>query len=507
MSGEARDLDAHLFDRALEIFSRTNPDEIVELILHSVVSVTGAEYGFVVLRNRSGRLDVVASAGVSKEAIGDVEEDRGHSAYAFSRTLVRQAIAEDRSVRVTNAATSDPAALTSSLRQLGVQSALVVPLRVDGRAVGAVYVDRRTSGETFDPRTQGVLEHFGTRIGAALRNANRLRELEAAQPAPRIAEIAGISPLLHRAVGVALRAAGTDATVLIEGETGTGKELVARGIHQNSPRAAKKFVAVNCAALPEHLLEGELFGWRKGAFSGAHADRAGKFAAADGGTIFLDEIAEMPATVQAKLLRVLQNGEIQRLGSDEPERVNVRIVAATHRNLEERAKAGSFRQDLFFRLRVVTVRLPALRERREDIPVLVEHFLGKFARRHGRLAMQMDPKALDALVARDYPGNVRELEHLIEAAVVLSPGPTVTLEDLEASGTGPVVAPLAVPRTWEDLRSAKDAASRELERLFVVEALRRSRGNVSQAAEETGADRTVLHQLLKKLGMNADTFR
>ena len=242
------------------------------------------------------------------------------------------------------------------------------------------------------------------------------------------------------------RIAPTNASVLIQGETGTGKELVAQAIHQNSPRKNKPFVALNCAALSENILESELFGHVKGAFTDASTDRVGKFEYAHGGTMFLDEVGDMPLATQIKLLRVLENGEITRVGSNSPIKVNVRILSATNRNLEDSIAAGTFRSDLYHRLKVVTIRLPTLRERSQDIPILIDYFIKQFVAEHGKQIKGMSPAARHKLLAFDWPGNVRQLRNVVESMVVVDYDGLLDVDDLPEELAGPP-EPIGEPST------------------------------------------------------------
>ena len=306
--------------------------------------------------------------------------------------------------------------------------------------------------------------------------------------------LASASPAMGAVVDVLRRVAPTEATLLIQGESGTGKEVVANGVHENSPRSGGPFVAVNCAAIPETLLESELFGFEKGAFTGAVAGRPGKIAAADGGTLFLDEVAEMPPSLQAKILRFVQDRKIQPLGSSRSAAVDVRLLAATNRDLEQEVREGRFREDLFYRLNVVSVTLPPLRERREDIPLLAARFLEDFSRRHGREVRGLTAEAGEALLRHRWPGNVRELENTIERAVVLSRGELLGTEDLfpgSAGGqeTGGGEDPF---RPGLTLRQAEEAIIRR--------ALERADGNKTLAARRLGISRQTLINRLKESG-------
>jgi two-component system NtrC family response regulator len=303
---------------------------------------------------------------------------------------------------------------------------------------------------------------------------------------------------MEEALNLVKRAAPSAATVLILGESGTGKELIARAIHYSSPRADRPLVKVNCAALPENLLESELFGHEKGAFTGAVTRRVGRFEQADQGTIFLDEIGDLSPSLQSKLLRVLQEKEFERVGSGQTLRVDVRVVAATNRNLEEAIQKGTFREDLYYRLNVVTVFLPPLRERKEDIPPLIEHFLKKYRRQNQKSMVSLSKEARDLLLNYNYPGNIRELENIVERAVVLSRGDTIMTQDLPLNLREGKVEDLmkqsgkgrSLPETLE-----------EIERLRITQALESSHGVQTRAAEELGISERVLRYKMKKYGI------
>jgi len=313
----------------------------------------------------------------------------------------------------------------------------------------------------------------------------------------------GRSLALQAVLARAARAAETDATALLRGESGTGKELLARSIHQLSPRAEGPFIAVNCAALPETMLESELFGHERGAFTGAVALHRGRIERAQGGTLFLDEIGDLPSAVQVKLLRFLQEHEYTRLGGESVLRADVRIITATHRDLETMLQAGTFREDLFYRLNVVSLLLPPLRERREDIPELVEQFLARFAKRYDRPVRKLSHEAMDALMKHPFPGNVRELENLIEQATVLADDELITLQDL----------PTVVARAGGMAEPALDLAGgsgtlaewrERIEHRIVLTTLARHEGNQSRAARQLGITEGGLRYKLKKWGHSID---
>mgnify|MGYP006267698993 CR=1 FL=1 len=314
--------------------------------------------------------------------------------------------------------------------------------------------------------------------------------------------VIGESPSMVRLTRLVETVADSDAPVLISGESGTGKELVARTLHRLSPRQEGPFVAVNCAAFPETLLEAELFGHEKGAFTGAHQPREGRFEAARGGTLFLDEVAEIPMTAQAKLLRVLQDGMFEPLGTNRTVQSDVRIVSATHRDLKHRMAEGLFREDLFYRLNVLDLQIPPLRERRTDMPLLIEHFLSKHTR-PGREAPPVSPAAFAALSEYPFPGNVRELEHAIHRAVVLSRGETIDLEHLPESIVGQVARPSSdAPEGANGGVQPLHEALRSFEREYLQRALRATEGKKSKAADLLGISRKNLWEKLKAHQLN-----
>jgi DNA-binding NtrC family response regulator len=302
------------------------------------------------------------------------------------------------------------------------------------------------------------------------------------------------SPAMHGVLELVERVAPTDATLLIQGESGTGKEVIAKAVHHASARAARPFVAVNCGAVPEPLLESELFGYMRGAFTGAAVNKLGLFEEADGGTLFLDEVAEMPAALQVKLLRALQSGEVRRLGATQASTIDVRVVSATNGDLAARISQGTFREDLFYRLNVIQIVLPPLRDRREDIPALAEHFLARSATKLGR-GLRLAPATLERLLRYPWPGNVRELENAIERATILARGDVVEPDDLPphvSAGLqlGPSPA-LPSPMTLADA-----------ERVHILQTLERFGRNHSGAAEALGIGRTTLWRKLKEYGID-----
>jgi two-component system response regulator AtoC len=320
--------------------------------------------------------------------------------------------------------------------------------------------------------------------------------------------LVGRSEAMRGVYALLEKAAAVDATALVLGETGTGKELAARAIHFHSARKERRFVPVNCGALPGELVESELFGHARGAFTGAAAAKPGLFEEAQGGTIFLDEVAELPLPAQVKLNRALQEKEIRRVGDTSPVKVDVRVIAATHRDLREEVRAGRFREDLFYRLNVLAIRLPPLRERAEDVPLLAGHFLEKHARALRRDLRGVDPEALRRLVGYGWPGNVRELENTIERAVAVSSDDTVRLEDLPPEvASAPPAAPGAAALAGMNYKDAVAEARDRVSRDYLVALMKEFEGNVTRAAERAGMERESLHRLLRRYGLRSEDFK
>ena len=338
-------------------------------------------------------------------------------------------------------------------------------------------------------------------VESALREKHlrdEVRRLREAFEERRFAIVAQ-SPGMKQVLDLVRRAATADTPVLLTGESGTGKELLARALHSGSPRSSRPFLAVNCSAIPEALLESQLFGHRRGAFTDAHEDRRGLLMEAQGGTVLLDEIGDMPASLQAKILRALQEKEVHPLGAPAPIQVDVRIVAATHRDLESLVAEGRFRHDLYYRLNVITIRVPPLRERMDDLVPLIAHFLEKHGRRLGRAGCALSPEAMETLLRHSWPGNARELENVIERALVLGRDDVLRLEDLPETlraRPAPIAAAGGPPRPLS-----------EVERDHIVRTLREVRGNKAAAARLLGLDRKTLYRKLELYGIAAPRTR
>ena len=347
-------------------------------------------------------------------------------------------------------------------------------------------------------------------VSHIVRQAARVRHLEEENSKLRASlnacrgfgRLLGSSPALERILKQARAVASTSATVLLAGENGTGKEMLARAVHEESPRAEGPFVAVSCAALPEDLIESELFGHERGAFTGATQARMGRFELADGGTLFLDEIGELTQAVQVKLLRVLQDRTFERLGSAKSTCVDIRLIAASNRDLELEVEEGRFRRDLFYRLNVVPLQLPALRERLEDLPILAAHFAAKAADKHGRPPAALDPALIEALQEYDWPGNVRELENLMERLVVLTTGPRLGTEFLPEKMLHIRRPAAASNNSAEADETTLEGAMLALKRRLLISALHAEGGNKAAAAKRLGISRSYLHRLIVELNIN-----
>ncbi|HTJ46093.1 MAG TPA: sigma-54 dependent transcriptional regulator [Kofleriaceae bacterium] len=404
----------------------------------------------------------------------------------------------------------DPRALRETIARLiptpGARRALVLaPAELAPRiatALKAGGIEVAVAEDQRDPG--GEVAVWPTEVGPdtidRVRNAIRAEDAVRRQRGPvGLASLIGQSTAMRRVFDTLEQVAGTDATVLVRGETGTGKELVARVLHSLSTRRDRPFVAVNCAALPESLIESELFGHERGAFTGAQHRKLGRFERADGGTLFIDEVADMPEGVQVKLLRVLQERALERVGGTELLRVDIRLVAATHIDLEAAIRAGKFREDLFYRLDVVPITLPSLRERREDIALLVEHLLAEYQRRLGKTGIRLAPDAMRRLERHDWPGNVRELSNVIERMVALTAsGGLAQLPEMRARAAHREKLSAMVPEpTGQTLGEAVD----DFERAVIARALERSAGNRTAAARALGITRQGLALKLKKYGL------
>jgi two-component system, NtrC family, response regulator HydG len=412
------------------------------------------------------------------------------------RAVVQRVLQEKVGLLLRNAEPKTPADIPSNRH-----SALCVPFLERGKVTGMIYVDGQSSAEPFDQNHLEVMTAVSNLVSLALENVRHWQGLKEENRALRSQinlehDMVGTSVRIREVLELVQRVAPSASTVLIQGESGTGKELVARAIHRNSPRADRPFVAINCAAIAESLLESELFGHEKGAFTGAVSQTKGRIEAAEGGTLFLDEIGELAAGMQAKLLRVLQEREFEPVGGTRSIKADVRVIAATNRSLQEAVQAGRFRDDLYYRLNVVTITTPPLRERREDIAALAEDFVAKMSRKCKVPRKRLSPQALALLAQYDWPGNVRELENAIERAVVLGAATEILPEDLPEA-----VLEHACPGSQLDAKF--HSAVKENKKQLVMQAMEQANGYYVDAAKILGLHPNSLLRLIRNLGLKS----
>ncbi len=495
---------------------------ILDFLLDETIKLARAERGFVIFF--SGNDYSLASArNFDGEALKMAQQK-------FSKTILQQMRSSGKALVLLDAMQDSRLQESKSLLDMALRSILCVPIRLGEEWLGAIYLDNRFQAGAFSENSTQVVSLFADQVALSLKALQNLeqseahaQELEVLQrqlarlnenlhdevqrtrqerdqamalldsvPEPTLLPgIIGRSKTLRRTIATIRQLKNAEPTVYIHGESGTGKELMARALHQNSPRAKEPFLAINCAAFSEAILDSELFGHVKGAFTGADRDRTGLFASADRGTIFLDEVGDMPSGMQAKLLRVLQEGEIRPVGSNRNIKVSVRILAASNRDLKTLMTAGSFREDLYYRLNVVRLDLPPLRERVEDIPHLAQHFMRHNSQGIPEALLAMDEAAMEYLIQYPWPGNIRELQNEVERALILGKG-HIKVKNLSPH--------LVTPSTQMDM--SHDAGMTEqiqaLERRLLVQALETSHGNKKTAAAQLKIPRTKLYQLIKK---------
>ncbi|MFN3562055.1 MAG: sigma-54 interaction domain-containing protein [Chloroherpetonaceae bacterium] len=485
-----------LYATSLALTAQTQKEPLVETALDIVVRELQADAGFVVLVDAQGEIESIYSRNIEPEKQADVKE--------MSLSVIRSTIQSSKPTSEQVKPEMELAQQHSVIR-LGISAVMCVPLIRDNKVFGAVYLDRRNKENPFTPNDLSYLSAFADQIVRSLKVSDEIETLEKKlistekikmsdlRSTFKCEEIIGSSAALFEVLKIAARISATDATVLILGESGTGKELFAKAIHQNSRRKEKPFVAINCAAIPNDLLESELFGYEQGAFTGASKSKQGKIETAHTGTLFLDEIGEMPLALQAKLLRVLQEREFERLGSVKKQKLDIRLICATNRNLKDLVEQGKFRQDLYYRLKVVELHLPALRERPEDIEELAKYFLKKHAV-DGNVC-ELSDEALAFLESYPWYGNVRELENVMLRCAVLATGKIIRKEDLppEITETMDSATPIQLGKTLAD-------AETEFRKMYLTKTLQKT-SSVTEAAKQLGINRTHFYKLLAQLGI------
>jgi transcriptional regulator with GAF, ATPase, and Fis domain len=466
--------------RLLEI--RAVPEQI-EALLDAVIDVVHANKGFVILL-RDGDPEVAAARNVDRETIPD-------AVTQLSDSILRRCIETRQPLIVSDAVNDTMFNSSASVLDLQLSSVMVAPLIAQTQLLGLIYVGNDNVVNLFEQSSLEVLTVFAGQASLILQNAILLNQLTTDRDriaeeleAQRFGDIIGTCPSLQEVFRRVEKVAPADISVLITGETGTGKELFARELHRRSNRADGPFIVVNCGAIPENLMESELFGHVRGAFTGAVSTRQGSFEAANGGTLFLDEIGEMPLALQVKLLRALQEREVVKVGDTKPQSVDIRVLAATNRDLEASIKENTFREDLYYRLNVVNLHLPPLRERGDDVVILAKFLLNKYAAEFGAAVKGFTPKALEAMRNYDWPGNVRQLENRIKKAIVLADKTLIGPEDLDLGGDR--------QRAVVPLTQAREDFTRQ----YILEVLDRNGGNRTRTARDLGVDpRTVFRYL------------
>jgi transcriptional regulator with GAF, ATPase, and Fis domain len=468
------------------LLGATDLNRLLDELMDALLEVTHADKGFLILLE-DGEMSVRAARNVARETIeGAVER--------VSDSIIRRVVETRRALVVADALHDSEWSGSTSVVNLKLCSVMCAPLMQKGEVFGVIYLGNDNVVSLFDERALELLTPFAAQASLLVQNAMLLdslrREnlsLKEAVASRQYGDLIGAGASMREVYRRIDKVAGTDISVLVSGETGTGKEVVAREIHRRSTRANGPFVAVNCGAIPEALLESELFGHVKGAFTGAVATRMGKFQAAHGGTLFLDEIGDMPLALQVKILRALQDRAVTKVGDNRPEAVDLRVVAATNRVLEEEIRKGTFREDLYYRLNVVAIHLPPLRDRGEDVVVIGKYFLQKYAKEFAARVRGFTPGALVAMRKYAWPGNIRELENRVKKAVVLADRALVSAEDLDLR---PEILEPILP-----LAQAKE----EFQKRYINEVLERNAGNRTKTAKDLGVDPRTVFRHLEKL--------
>ena len=475
------------------LMQRGSVDELLTDLLEAVVELTGADRGAVLLvepgnkdADTERRISVRAARNVHREVIAD--EHGG-----ISDSIVQKVMTTGQPVIVSDALADTTFGRSESVLALKLSSVMCVPMLAQGESLGALYVGNDRVKELFERPQLELLTIFAAQASLILQNAMLLTALRADKQKlseeladKRFGEIIGTCPSMMEVFRKLTKVAGTDISVLITGETGTGKELIARELHRRSHRADGPFVTINCGAIPENLIESELFGHVKGAFTGAIASRPGKFQVADKGTLFLDEIGELPLNLQVKLLRALQERVVQRVGDSKPEKVDIRIIAATNKNLDEETRGGRFREDLYYRLNVVNLLMPPLRERGDDTLIIARALLTKFADELHSQVRGFTPGAINAIKRYEWPGNVRQLENRIKKGLVLCDRTLLSEDDLDLGHEAmQPIKPLEV-------------AKEEFQRKYVLDMLERNGGNRTQTARDLGVDPRTIFRYLER---------
>lgn len=487
-----------LYNSGMMFSTESELQGLIEFAMDQITYHLRAERGFLILINTDGEREYFVSKNFEGQNIDDPAQE-------VSTTVIKKTQELLQPVKIDDDELTESLAEKGSFMRLGLRSVLSVPILYRRSLLGVIYLDRKEDAKGFSENDLAFVMAFSKQIAYRV---NELKEMIAKQAEMEkrdrsriqelrdrynFKEIIGKSEKLVKVLEVAAKVAPTEATVMILGESGVGKELIARAIHFNSDRFEKKFVAINCGAIPADLLESELFGYEPGAFTGAVKSKPGKFELAHRGTLFLDEVAELSINLQAKILRVVQTKELERLGSTETKKIDIRIISATNKNLQQLIKEGKFRDDLFYRLKVVEIDIPPLRERKEDISLLVHYFISKHS---SDQAMMITDEALDVLENYRWDGNIRELENVIQRAIVLANGTTIQISDLPLEI---ITKAESGYRIQQDV--TLDAAETDFRKWYVIRTLRKVNNNKTKAAELLGINRTHFFRMLNQLGI------
>jgi len=501
-----------LLELTKTVLAERDLDRMLAIAIDGVIELCSAERGLILLFSPEGKVVGEVARNLRREELDRPE-------FELSRTILERVRTEGRPFWHPNVLDDPSIERSGSMMRLLILSVICQPIRDLGRTLGVVYLDNRSVEGVFTQETARQVESFLALLSLAASHALERRHLtrhigllsNKLRTRFDFNAIVARDPKMLEVLKLVSQVADSDATVLIRGESGTGKELIARAIHLNSRRRDKPFVPVNCGALPESLLESELFGHVRGAFTGAVRDHPGWFERAEEGTLLLDEVGELPPSLQVKLLRVLENGDYSRVGSTQIRQAGARIVAATNRDLEERVREGRVRQDFLYRLNVVEICLPPLRERRSDLPLLIRRLIDQHAGRRG--PKRLAPEAERLLLAYDYPGNIRELQNIMHRAVLLSEDDTIEVKHLPETILGPRLSGLALEADVdgmaldEGFRAAKQGVVERFERDYLGRCLRRTSGNISQAARLARIDYKNFYTKMQQYGMDAAKYR
>lgn len=487
-----------LYDTCVLFASESELEGLIAFAMDQLTYHLQADRGFLILINERGDTEYLVSRNFEGETIDE-------PAREVSKTVIRQTLDILEPIKVDHSDASDQLIRQGSFVRLGLCSVLSVPVIYRKQLLGVVYLDRKEGAVCFTDRDLAFLAAFARQIAFRI---NELKELQTAKSdmerrdrsrlqglraQHRFEEIIGKSDALTRVLEICAKVAATDATVLILGESGVGKELIARALHFNSDRFEGPMIAVNCGAIPADLLESELFGYEPGAFTGAVKAKPGRFELAHRGTLFLDEIAELSVNLQAKILRVIQTREIERLGGTGSKKIDIRLIAATNKDLARRVREGKFREDLYYRLKVVVIEVPPLRERKDDIQLLVNYFIRKYGEHR---VTAITDEALEVLENYRWDGNIRELENVIQRAIVLAGSSMIGIADLPAE---------IASETGQDFKAPSgqtlDEAEAEFRKWFIIRTLRKTGNNKAKAAELLGVNRSHFFKILNQVGI------